>query len=118
MPKKDKARKKKTGESSQQVIHKDGVGQMYAVVVRMLGGGKLTARCEDGKERLCNICGKLRNRRWINVDDVILIGLRDFQDDKADVILGYSNEESRQLRKEGQLKSLQKDDKPDADEKD
>jgi len=67
-------------------------GQSYAQVTRILGNGHLEAFCFDtagGKKRLCHIRGKLRKKQWINQGDVILVGLRDYQDDKADVIMKY-----------------------------
>ncbi|VDM51410.1 unnamed protein product [Toxocara canis] len=69
----------------------------------MLGNGRLTAFCFDGKQRLCHIRGKLRKKVWINTGDIILIGLRDYQDDKADVILKYNPDEARNLKACGQL---------------
>ena len=56
----------------------------------MLGNGRLEAMCFDGVKRLCHIRGKLRKKVWINQGDIILIGLRDYQDAKADVILKYT----------------------------
>lgn len=32
---------------------------------------------------------------WINQGDIVLISLRDFQDDKADVIVKYTSDEVR-----------------------
>lgn len=55
----------------------------YAQVLKMLGNGRLNAFCFDGKQRLCHIRGKLRKKVWINTGDIILIGLRDYQDDKV-----------------------------------
>ncbi|MFH4979947.1 hypothetical protein AB6A40_006656 [Gnathostoma spinigerum] len=78
-------------------------GQEYAQVLKMLGNGRLTAFCFDGKPRLCHIRGKLRKKVWINTGDIILIGLRDYQDDKADVILKYNPDEARNLKSCGQL---------------
>ena len=40
---------------------------------------------------------------WINQGDIILLGLRDYQDSKADVILRYSAEEARVLKNKGHL---------------
>lgn len=40
---------------------------------------------------------------WINVGDIILIGLRDYQDEKADVILKYNSDEARDLKNYGEL---------------
>lgn len=64
----------------------------------MLGNGRLEARCADGTIRLCHIRGKFRKRVWINADDIILLGLRSFEDDKADVIHKYMQDEARTLQ--------------------
>ncbi|GFS21928.1 eukaryotic translation initiation factor 1A [Elysia marginata] len=64
----------------------------------MLGNGRLEAICFDGVKRLCHIRGKLRKKVWINGGDIILLGLRDYQDTKADVILKYTADEARNLK--------------------
>ena len=69
----------------------------------MLGNGRLEAMCFDGNKRLCHIRGKLRKKVWINTADIILIGLRDFQDEKADVMLKYTPDEARQLKSLGEI---------------
>ena len=40
---------------------------------------------------------------WINQSDIILIGLRDYQDHKADVIMKYTSDEARNLKLYGEL---------------
>lgn len=69
----------------------------------MLGNGRLEAMCFDGVKRLCHIRGKLRKKVWINQGDIILIGLRDYQDAKADVILKYTADEARNLKTYGEF---------------
>merc|ERR1712168_61382 len=59
--------------------------------------------CFDGVKRLCHIRGKLRKKVWINQGDIVLIGLRDYQDAKADVILKYSADEARNLKSYGEF---------------
>jgi len=80
-------------------------GQEYAQVTKMLGNGRLTARAfdDEGTVRLATIRGKLRKKVWINTGDIILLSLRDFQDEKGDVILKYSAEEARNLKGDGEL---------------
>lgn len=77
--------------------------QVYAQVEKILGGGRLTANCFDGKQRMCIICGKMWKKQWVGVSDIVLVSLRSFQDDKADVILRYSSDEARQLQKLNEL---------------
>merc|ERR1712169_163223 len=50
--------------------------------------------CFDGEKRLAHIRGKMRKKVWINQGDIVLLSLRDFQDDKADVIQKYSSDEA------------------------
>lgn len=78
-------------------------GQEYAQVVKMLGNGRLEAQCMDGVRRLGNIRGKLRKKVWINQGDIILLSLRDYQDNKGDVILKYTADEARSLKAYGEL---------------
>ena len=78
-------------------------GQEYAQVLKMLGNGRLEAYCFDGKKRLAHIRGKMRKRVWIGVGDIILVGLREFQDAKCDVVLKYTADEARNLKIYGEL---------------
>ncbi|KAG2164656.1 hypothetical protein JADG_004395 [Aureobasidium aubasidani] len=75
----------------------------YAQVVKMLGNGRLEAQCFDGEKRLGHIRGKLRKKVWINQGDIILLSLRDYQDEKGDVILKYNADEARSLKAYGEL---------------
>lgn len=61
----------------------------------MLGNGRLEAQCFDGEKRLALIRGKMRKKVWINTGDIILLSLREFQDEKADVIQKYTPDEAR-----------------------
>lgn len=69
----------------------------------MLGNGRLEAMCFDGEKRLAHIRGKLRKKVWINQGDIILLSLRDYQDEKGDVILKYTADEARNLKAYGEL---------------
>ena len=73
--------------------------QEYAQVNKMLGNGRLEAQCMDGLKRLCHIRGKLRRRVWICAGDIVLLGLREFQDGKADVIHKYNADEVHELKR-------------------
>ncbi|KAF4596487.1 Translation initiation factor 1A [Pleurotus pulmonarius] len=78
-------------------------GQEYAQVIKMLGNGRLEAQCFDGEKRLAHIRGKMRKKVWINQGDIVLLSLRDFQDNKADVIVKYTADEARNLKAYGEL---------------
>eukprot|EP00051_Salpingoeca_urceolata_P032283 m.15045 g.15045 ORF g.15045 m.15045 type:complete len:156 (+) comp4948_c0_seq1:250-717(+) len=78
-------------------------GQEYGQVTRILGNGHVEAFCFDGVTRLCHIRGKMRKKVWVNNGDIILLGLRDFQDNKADVIHKYNPDEAQNLKSYGEL---------------
>lgn len=75
----------------------------YAQIVKMLGNGRVDASCFDGIHRLAHIRGKMRKKVWINAGDIVLVSLRDFQDDQADVIVKYTADEARMLKQMGEL---------------
>ena len=90
-------------------------GQEYAHVTKMLGNGRLLATCADGKERLCKIRGSMRKRDWVSVGDLVLVCLRPFQDDKADVVFKYQTSDAHKLKKLGEaMPDLRHDDDLDS----
>lgn len=95
---KNRRRGKNENESEKRELVFKEHGQEYAQVLKLLGNGRLEAQCFDGVKRLCHIRGKLRKKVWINQGDIILIGLRDYQDSKADVIQKYNPDEARNLK--------------------
>ncbi|KAJ9441019.1 Eukaryotic translation initiation factor 1A [Diplonema papillatum] len=78
-------------------------GQEYGQVVKMLGNGRLEVYCFDGTKRLGVICGKMRKKSWVSNGDIVLVGLRDFQDSKCDIILKYNADEAKRLKKQGEI---------------
>ena len=100
---KNRRRGKNENENEKRELVFKEDGQEYAQVTKMLGNGRLEATCFDGSKRLCHIRGKLRKKVWINGGDIILVGLRDYQDNKADVILKYTPDEARNLKAYGEL---------------
>ncbi|GAB6032831.1 Eukaryotic translation initiation factor 1A [Chamberlinius hualienensis] len=100
---KNRRRGKNENETEKRELIFKEDGQEYAQVTKMLGNGRLEATCFDGTKRLCHIRGKLRKKVWINQGDIILVGLRDYQDAKADVILKYNADEARNLKTYGEI---------------
>ena len=45
----------------------------------------------------------MRKRVWVSAGDIVLVGLRDYQDEKGDVILKYTSDEARNLKAYGEL---------------
>eukprot|EP01029_Cantina_marsupialis_P028741 TRINITY_DN777948_c0_g1_i1.p1 TRINITY_DN777948_c0_g1~~TRINITY_DN777948_c0_g1_i1.p1 ORF type:complete len:142 (-),score=56.91 TRINITY_DN777948_c0_g1_i1:215-640(-) len=100
---KNRRRGKKTEFEEKRELDLKTEGQEYAQVTKMLGNGRLEGLCVDGKRRLCHIRGKMRKREWVCVGDIVLLGLREYQDDKADVIMKYSTDEARRLQSMDEL---------------
>ena len=67
--------------------------QEYAYIVKILGNCRFEVECFDKKRRLAHMRGKLRKRAWCVTGDIVLIGLRTFQDDKCDILHKYSSDE-------------------------
>merc|ERR1712087_237334 len=78
-------------------------GQEYGQVQRMLGNGRCEVQCFDNVKRLCHIRGKMRKKVWVNQGDIVLVSLRDFQDEKGDIIVKYTSDEARNLKTYGEL---------------
>jgi len=45
----------------------------------------------------------MKNRVWINSGDIVLIGLREFGDNKADVIMKFYDDEAKELKELGEI---------------
>lgn len=95
--------KKRTGrqERGRMLVEPDD-SQSYAVVESMLGNGRLSALCEDGQTRIARIRGSMRKaggKVIIEPRDLIVVALRDYEDDKADVIHKYTLDEVHEILK-------------------
>jgi translation initiation factor 1A len=98
-----KAASKNTFQSVRQIPFKEDL-QDYGVVQSLLGNGRLKVLClTDNTERLGTIRGSMYKKVWINKDDLVLVSLREYQDDKCDVIFKYNQDESKFLKKYGEI---------------
>lgn len=80
-------------------------GERYATVKAMLGCGRARVEDCDGMERVCKVKGSLYKREYVRVNDLVLISLREFETttSKGDIVWKYTEEETRLLRKYGEL---------------
>lgn len=76
-------------------------GCEYAYIVKALGNGRFTVFCYDKKERLARICGKMRKKVYVRQGDIVMVGLREFEDDKCDIMQKFSNDAIRTMVKKG-----------------
>lgn len=92
--------KKSFVDRDRSLLYKEA-GQDYAKVLKMLGNSRCLVQLNDtGSEVIGIICGRMRKKfvHRVSVDDVVLVCLRDFQDDKTDIVHVYDNSEVRILQ--------------------
>ena len=77
--------------------------QCLGVVEQMLGYDRLKVRCNDGKDRLCRIRGKLKRRVWIKEGNIVLVAPWDFQGDRGDILWRYTDSQVDWLKKNNYL---------------
>jgi len=79
-------------------------GQQYARVTKRLGDGRFEVLClGDGQARLAHVRGKLWKRAWVCLHDLVLVALRAYQDQKADIVHRYNDDEARALAQAGEI---------------
>lgn len=93
----------------------------YGIITNVLGNGRMNVLClGDRRERLGHIRGTLYKKMWICKDDVVLVSIRGFQNDRCDIIFKYSQDEIKTLIKTGQIDKnyYQKNENEKSDEED
>ena len=86
---------------------------VLGVAVRLMGYDRILVKCQDGKERLCRIRGKLKRRVWIRVGDIVLVSPWDFQsDNRGDIFWRYRKNQTDWLRSHGYLTMRKREEMP------
>jgi len=79
-------------------------GEVLGIVLGLMGGSRMKVACKDGKERMCRIPGKLKNKIWVKEGDVVIVKPFEIQGDKkGDVIWRYFPLQARILKEEGHI---------------
>ena len=73
--------------------------EQYGKVVRILGNCRFNVLCSDGLERLSIMRGKFKKRKYINLHDIVLLEVWEFQDSKASIIDVYTDDNVKKLMK-------------------
>ncbi|MCD6367704.1 MAG: translation initiation factor eIF-1A [Candidatus Aenigmarchaeota archaeon] len=83
-------------------------GEILGKVTAMLGANRIQVECDDGKERICRIPGKMKKRIWTRVDDIVLIKPWEYQyDTRGDLVWKYTKNQAYVLKKKGYLKNIE-----------
>jgi translation initiation factor 1A len=102
-----KPKEKLTKEDEISRIRLPKKDEILGIIELMLGSDKLRVQCNDGKERIARIPGRLRKRVWLRVGDlVILKPWKVMSDRRADVIWRYTKTQANWIQKKGYLKNI------------
>merc|ERR1740139_1826249 len=122
MPKGMGGKKKKGGKKrifEERELQIADAEQAYGQVLRLLGDSRLEIQCTDGLKRVGHIRGTMRKKVWIGMGDVVLVSKREFEDEKCDIILKYTEDEVRKLKSLNEIpesiKLPENEDKPNND---
>jgi translation initiation factor 1A len=103
MPKDQKSKKnsdRKPGEVVKGDLPLKVDGSVYGQVTSVLGDCNFRVLCFDGRERMCHLRkGAKKGERAVN-GVIVLVCLRDYQDDKGDIIHVYTKDQTVQLRQQ------------------
>jgi translation initiation factor 1A len=88
------------GELSEMML--PSANDVLGIATKLLGFDRVLVKCEDGRERLCRIRGKMKRRVWIRVGDVVLVSPWDFESDRrGDLVWRYTRAQAEDLRRRG-----------------
>jgi len=78
--------------------------EVLGVVIAIVGGSRMRVSCKDGKERICRIPGRLRNRMWVRDGDVVIVEPWEIESDsKGDIVWRYTPLQAQMLKKKGYI---------------
>ena len=81
-------------------------GEIMGVVMQLHGGARMMVHCEDGKDRMCRVPGKIKRYIWVKEGDYVLVVPWQVEgDQKADIVYRYIRVQVEQLRARGVIKS-------------
>lgn len=103
---KNRRKGKSIGMTFKREISYPAEDQVYGWVEKVLGDRRVLCKCSDDKERVCHIRGKFNRRVWITSGDLLILSVRDFQEEKADVVHKYNHDEFLFLKEQDELSFL------------
>lgn len=99
--------------TKRKLIKRGGNNEEYAIIQKALGNCRFTVLCtnhknksgkddDNTKQRIAHIRGSLKRVR-MHVDDLVLVSVRPYQDDKCDIVHKYFDFEVEKLKRQGEL---------------
>lgn len=71
--------------------------EQYAKVIKLYGDKKVQVMFPDQETVMARIPGRFKKKIMVQVQDVVLVSKRDFQENMADILTKYSPSEIREL---------------------
>lgn len=102
----NKKQKKYLNNSYNNNYNLDVNNEEYAIVTKLLGNCRVTLITNSGKECMGIIRGSLRKfskRVLIEKGDIVVVSIRDYQDNKVDIVHKFNREQIQLLIKEKTL---------------
>lgn len=78
-------------------------GEDYGKIVENCGDRRFMVLCGDMITRMCHVCGRMKKRIWVNVGDLVVVSVRDFEPTKGDINHCYSPAEASVLESQGKI---------------
>lgn len=79
-------------------------GEEYAVVTKVLGNGRFKVKLNmSERELVARLPGRMKRHKkdsWVELNSVVLVSLRDFQESVVDILQVYNDTEVRRLIKD------------------
>lgn len=86
--------------------------QAYAKILSKLGSSRFEVEMVyDNSKKVGKVKGSMRNRVWINKDDIVLVSLREcnsHDDNIVDILHKYNNDDIHILNQNNELKKIAK----------
>ena len=94
-------RNKKQNNFGEKTLRLKDEGQEYAQIKKCNGNCRFDVLCFDGKERKAIMCGKMRKKKFVHTNDIVLVSIREWQDGICDIIDNYDVNLARKLKDKG-----------------
>lgn len=100
-----KAHRKGKGSSAptkREVVFKEDLEE-YCIVTSAQGDGRFELRDTQNRKRVGKVRGTMKRKIWIGPGDWVLVSLREYQEDKCDIVHKYTAEEVTELKAYGEI---------------
>lgn len=81
-------------------------GEVLGLVTQLMGGARMLVQCQDGKERMCRVPGKIKKNIWVMEGDYVIVAPWSVEpNEKGDIAYRYIKAQVETLRRMGIIKN-------------